>query len=110
MTIKRQNAPMPPLESYSHKPRTCDELGLCQNRKPPCPGCACHEAGLLGHGVYHFAPGIIQGGPAKPPLLRRWGVRNGARWVGVACLAGVSLASCSYNAGYLFAMLVGGGL
>ena len=107
MTIKPQNATMPPLEAYSHKPRSCDELGLCQNRKPPCAGRTSADTSPLGHGVYNFAPGIIQGGPAKPPLLRRWGVRNGARWVGVACLAGVSLASCSYNAGYLFAMLGG---
>lgn len=110
MSIQPQTTPMPPLHAHSSQRRTCDELGLCQNRKPLCPGCTCHDTRLQGHGVYNFAPGVIDGPSPKAPLLRRWGLRNGVRWVGVACLAGVSMASCSYNAGYLFAMLVGGGL
>lgn len=108
MTIQRQNAPMHPLEAYSHKPRSCDELGLCQNRKPPCAGCTCDDTSPLGHGVYNFAPGIIEGGPVKPSMLRRWGLRNVARWVGVGCLAATVLASCAYNVGYLSVALWGG--
>lgn len=107
MSIQPQNRPMPPLEAYSHKPRTCDELGLCQHRKPPCAGCTCHDTSLLSKSVYHFAPGVIDGGPAKPSRLRRWGLRNGARWVGVASLAAAVLASCAYNAGYLSVALGG---
>lgn len=107
MGIQPQNTPVPSLEAYSHKPRTCDELGMCQNRRPACPGCACHDTSLLGHGVYHFTPGVIEGGPAKPSLLRRWGIRNGARWLGVACLAATALASCAYNVGYLSVALGG---
>lgn len=107
MSIQPQNTPVPPLQAHSAKRRSCDELGMCQNRKPPCPGCTWHDTSLLAKGVYHFAPGIIEGAPSKPPLLRRWGIRNGVRWTAVACLAGLSLASCAYSAGYLSVMLGG---
>ncbi|MBY0464766.1 MAG: hypothetical protein K2W33_07455 [Burkholderiales bacterium] len=108
MSIQSQNTPMPPLQAHSSQRRSCDELGMCQNRKPACPGCTWRDTSLFDKGVHHFAPGVIDGGPAKPSLLRRWGIRNGVRWVGVACLAGLSLASCAYNAGYLSVMLGGG--
>lgn len=107
MSIQPQTRPVPSLEAHSSQRRSCDELGLCQNRKPPCPGCTWHDTSLLEKGAYHFAPGVIEGGPAKPSLLRRWGIRNGARWVGVGCLAATVLASCAYNVGYLSVVLWG---
>lgn len=107
MSIQPQNTPIPSLEAHSSQRRSCDQLGLCQNRKPPCPGCTWRETALFDKGVHHFAPGVIDAGPAKRPLLRRWGVRNGARWVGVWCLAAAVLGSCSYNVGYLAMMEVG---
>lgn len=107
MSIQPQNTPMPPLQAHGSQRRSCDELGLCQNRTPSCPGCTWRDTSMFDKGVHHFAPGVIDAGLAKQPLLRRWGVRNGARWVGVACLAAAILASCAYNAGYLSLALGG---
>lgn len=92
-----------PAQTHSATRRSCDVLGLCQNRQPPCPGCTCHDTSLLAKGAYYFAPGTIEGGPVR----RRWGMRNGVRWVGAACLAATVLASCSYSAGYMSVMLGG---
>jgi hypothetical protein len=44
--------------------RSCDELGICQNKAVPCAGCRRH----------FFAPGVIQGGPneRQTRALMRW--------------------------------------
>lgn len=91
--------------AHSSQRRSCDELGLCQRRRPACTGCTCHDTSLLAKGAFYFAPGAIEGGPSTRPALRRWGVRNVARWAAVACLAATVLASCSYSAGYLSVLL-----
>lgn len=95
--------PVPPLQAHSATRRSCDELGLCQGRKPACAGCTCHDTSLLAKGAHYFAPGTIEGGPVR----RRWGMRNCVRWVGAACLAATVLASCSYSVGYLSVALGG---
>lgn len=48
--------------------RTCDHLGACQSRTPPCPGCLPRPA---------FAPGIIEHHKRRHML-------NLARWFGRA--------------------------
>lgn len=107
MSIQPQNTPVPSLEAHSSQRRSCDQLGLCQHRKPPCPGCTWHDTSLLAKGAYHFAPGAIEGGPAKPSMLRRCGL---AKWCKLAggVLAAVVLASCAYVI-YL-SVMVGGSL
>jgi len=45
---------------------TCDNLGVCQDRTPPCPGCLPRPA---------FAPGVIEHHRAPHPMrdaLLRW--------------------------------------
>ena len=103
--IQPANPSNTPTVVHSHTRRSCDELGLCQRRKPACPGCTCHDTSLLAKGAYYFAPGAIEGGRGKQPLLRRWGVRNGARYVAATCLAITALASCSYSVGYISVLL-----
>lgn len=92
---------VPPVVAHSATRRTCDTLGLCQGRDPACTGCS-HSTQRLPLGRHYFAPGTIEGGSARP---KRWGLRNGVRWVAAACLAATVLASCSYSAGYLSVML-----
>ncbi len=105
--IQPVNPSNTPTVVHSHIRRSCDELGLglCQRRKPACTGCTCHDTSLLAKGTFFFAPGAIEGGPSTRPAFRRWGMRNGARWVAVSCLAMTVLASCSYSVGYLSVLL-----
>ncbi|QDL55921.1 hypothetical protein [Rhodoferax aquaticus] len=42
-----------PIRATSRTPRTCLELGLCQNRKPACADCEVRPM--------PFAPGVIDG-------------------------------------------------
>ena len=42
--------------------RSCEDLGLSQARTPACPGCSLVE--------HPFAPGVIDGAPARKPALR----------------------------------------
>lgn len=61
--------------------RTCDELGLCQGRTPPCAGCKpfCSP----------FAPGVVEGpfpNDRITRLLQRWAL-------GTAVLAGLALVA-----------------
>lgn len=39
--------------------RTCHELGVCQQRTPPCRGCEPIQAPVLQKPI-RFAPGVIQ--------------------------------------------------
>ena len=41
--------------------RTCNELGVCQARKPACDGCG-HQT----RKAFPFAPGVIDPGPKHP--------------------------------------------
>lgn len=51
------------------KPRSCDELGVCQERFPTCGGCMSqHNTDRMTAGFatgpsprYDFAPGVVQG-------------------------------------------------
>ena len=48
--------------------RTCNELGMCQSRKPACAGCTAHRAS-----AFAFAPEVIEGYPKlHSPALRTW--------------------------------------
>lgn len=100
-------ASVPHVVAHSATRRSCDVLGLCQQRQPACPGCshhgARHNTQHLPAGGHYFAPGVIQGGPQR----RRAGLRAALRWVAAACLAAAVLASCSYSAGYMSVMLGG---
>lgn len=58
-------------------PRSCDELGLCQRRKPRCEGCI-EGLQLTTEGI-RFAPGAVEGyrapvfgSPAQRRELMRW--------------------------------------
>lgn len=53
-------------------PRSCDELGMCQGRNPPCPGCThttARDTSALPPGGFWFAPGTID---RTPPRRERW--------------------------------------
>lgn len=79
-------------------PRTCHELGVCQDRPPPCS----HTCRLgaesarvdtkhLPHGGYYFAPGVIENGSRhKARRLAPWQrlVLGAAVWLAVAGLLG----------------------
>lgn len=74
---------------------TCDDLGMCQDRKPACVGCTAQRRhNDLPRPTYPFAPGVIDYGP-KPvtPAVTKWLVR----WV---YLMLVVVALC-FVAGYL---------
>lgn len=75
-----------------HAPRSCDELGLCQERYPACGGCM--TAPVASGPRYRFAPGVVQGyrvgffGTAQQRReLRRWAE------VGAWLMAGVGLVA-----------------
>lgn len=55
------NAPTQHLDPTAQRsqPRSCNELGLCQHRKPPCAGCTAAPLKL--------APGVLQG--YRPPAF-----------------------------------------
>ena len=61
-------------------PRSCDALGVCQGRTPPCQR-TCQQA------AHPFAPGTIERGPRRSKRLAPW-----QRLVLGAC--GLLLASC----------------
>ena len=46
-------------------PRSCDELGVCQGRTPPCQR-TCQQA------AHPFAPGTIERGPRRSKRLAPW--------------------------------------
>lgn len=108
MSIQPQTRLVPSLEAHSSQRRSCDQLGLCQNRKPPCPGCTWRDTALFDKGVHHFAPGVIDAGPAKRPLLRRWQFAKWCKLMGGCIFAVAVVGSCSY-VGYL-SVMVGGSL
>ena len=56
---------------------TCDDLGACQSRTPPCSGCtALPRRHDLPTPTFPFAPGVIDGYPKQPsPAVTRWLVR-----------------------------------
>lgn len=90
--------------TYSSKPRTCDELGLCQGLKPSCPGCTCHDTRLLPNGAnggHYFAPGAIEGGAPTHEELKRAGVRPLWRMALRATMAITVLGSCGYALVYV---------
>ena len=43
--------------------RTCNELGICQGRTPPCRGESCRPQ-------HYFAPGVIDVGQARLQRMR----------------------------------------
>lgn len=63
--------------------RTCDELGLCQGRTPPCATCPAARDGFPTP-TFPFAPGVIDSGP-KP--VRRWRWSDAAGALGLVALA-----------------------
>jgi len=65
--------------------RTCDELGVCQNKTPPCAGCRQH----------YFAPGVIEGGPKKRQA------RALMRWTLICMGLMATVAVVAFTAGYL---------
>jgi hypothetical protein len=54
--------------------------------------CVQHDTNKLPRGAYFFAPGVIEGGPATKPHLRRmaWG---GAAWRMLGCALLVALVA-----------------
>ena len=74
--------------------RTCDQLGLCQNKTPRCSGCSA---------PHFFAPGAIDHERTRinrRQLARTWGLRI------MALMAVVALvASIGFCAGYLVGLL-----
>ncbi len=101
--------PAAPLQAHSATRRTCDHLGLCQQRQPACPGCTCHDTSLLPKDAYYFAPGVIEGSPMR----QRSGLRAALRWVRWVALAAMAtgvIASCSYTLGSVYSLSQGGWL
>lgn len=90
-------------------PRTCDALGVCQGRTPPCQH-TCQHPGTAqgGHGVntahlqpggFYFAPGAIEHGPRRSKRLAPW-----QRLV-LDCAAVLAIAGLlGFCAGYLQVM------
>ena len=71
--------------------RSCDELGLCQSRKPACDGCD-HAT----RKVFPFAPGVIDFGPKQQSS------RQGRAWQASDFLGALALVAAAYFlAGYL---------
>lgn len=76
--------------------RSCNELGVCQAKRPRCTGCTANKPPS-----YPFAPGTIQGGAYRPRT----------RWVFGRVLGNVSVvdflgsvalvAACALLAGWL---------
>jgi len=96
---------LPPVVHSSTR-RPCDELGLCQNRQPACPGCGRHDTLQLPSG-YHFAPGVIEG---DSPMQRRAGLRAALRWVSWVATAAVisgALVAAAYGIGHAWARFGG---
>lgn len=69
-------------------PRTCQALGLCQSRKPPCAQCQCaaHR--------FPYAPGTID---MQPTPARHWVARS----VGWALGLGFFTFVTAFAMGYL---------
>lgn len=67
--------------------RRCEDLGVCQDRTPPCPGCLPRPA---------FAPGVIEHHRRHRTALARWMWR-------VALVLGVTglVVSASFGLGLL---------
>lgn len=75
--------------------RSCNEMGLCQHRKPACPGCTAQRPAL--RPVLRLAPGVLDayrvprlGTRVQRRELLRW-VLWSAVWAGVSVLAGLAL-------------------
>ena len=62
--------------------RTCNDLGVCQDRTPPCRGPSCAPQ-------HYFAPGVVHGGAPKRRAHAR--LRLAVRWA-LVC-AGLMLAT-----------------
>lgn len=83
--------------------RSCDELGVCQERRPACGGCITrHDTGPMmetafAHGPL-LAPGAVEG--YRIPLLgSRRQRRELKRWLEVAALLGAGLGLVGFVAG-----------
>jgi hypothetical protein len=73
------------LAAQRQAARTCDELGVCQNKTPPCAGCTAH----------YFAPGVIEGGPKKRQA------RALVRWTLISMGLMATVAVVTFAMGYL---------
>lgn len=78
------------------EPLTCNELGVCQAKRPRCTGCTAGKPPS-----YPFAPGTIAGGPRRPrtkwvfgPVLRSASLLD---FLGAVAL----VAACAFLAGWL---------
>lgn len=105
--ITTANKSATPPVAHSSTRRPCDELGLCQAQfgQPACPGCGRHDTLQLPSG-YHFAPGVIEGGP----MQRRAGLRAALRWVSWVAAAAVisgTLVAAAYGIGHAWARFGG---
>ena len=70
--------------------RTCQSIGVCQHRTPPCRGCE----------PIHFAPGVIQSPASRRQRRSLW------RWLGRAVGLVAVVATVAFWAG-LFAGRIG---
>lgn len=77
---------------------TCNELGVCQAKRPRCTGCTADKPPS-----YPFAPGTIQGGPRRPRSNWVFGVAAMAVQLTGAVLL---VVACAYAAGYLVGSLL----
>lgn len=96
----------------SRGPYTCTELGVCQERFPPCGGCCMvHDASAMPTGHHGFAPGVIERHTAP---RSRSGLATVGRWVAYLALAAVACAgvmAMAYGLGHAlvrFGVLAGG--